>query len=125
LLLSLTDRHPLLTCSCCQNLNLELLATETDLDHFLGHVLRVIAAQLDAPLAEYWYHPEPDNIACVGLTYWQGQILKPEEQPGHPGLFGYPVPPEMIQQESLHHRRGHFVTEDTTTSTLRRKFSYA
>ena len=100
----------------------DVLATETDLDHFLGHVLRVIAAQLDAPLAEYWYHPEPDNIACVGLTYWQGQILKPEEQPGHPGLFGYPVPPEMIQQESLHHRRGHFVTEDTTTSSLGLKF---
>jgi len=27
----------------------DVLATETDLDHFLGHVLRVIAAQLNAP----------------------------------------------------------------------------
>jgi signal transduction histidine kinase len=95
----------------------DVLAIETDLDRFLGQVLRVIADQLEAPLAEYWYHPEPANLAYVGLTYWQGQILKPEEQPGHVGSFGYPVPAEMIQQESLHHRRSHFITEDMVTSS--------
>jgi len=96
----------------------DVLATETDLDRFLGHVLQVIAKQLDAPLTEYWYHPEPDNIAYVRLTYWQGRILKPKEQPGHPGLFGYPVPSEMIQQENLHHRRSHFITDDIATSAI-------
>lgn len=102
----------------------DVLATETDLDRFLGHVLQMIAKQLDAPLTEYWYHPEPDNIAYVGLTYWQEKILKPEEQPGHPGLLGYPVPPEMIQQESLHHRRGHFITEDIATSAVHSRIAH-
>jgi signal transduction histidine kinase/PAS domain-containing protein len=96
----------------------DVLAIETDLDRFLGQVLQVIADQLEAPLVEYWYHPEPANLAYVGLTYWQGQILKPEEQPGHVGSFGYPVPSEMIQQESLHHRRSHFTIEDMATSPL-------
>jgi signal transduction histidine kinase len=96
----------------------DVLATETDLDRFLGHVLQVIATQLNAPLTEYWYHPEPDNIAYIGLTCWRGRILKPEEQPGHPGLVGYPVPPEMIQQENLHQRRSHFITDDIATSAV-------
>jgi signal transduction histidine kinase/PAS domain-containing protein len=96
----------------------DVLATETNLNCFLGHVLQVIANQLDAPLTEYWYHPEPSNLAYVGLTYWQGQILNPEEQPGHVGLYGYPVPPEMVHQESLHHRRAHFITEDMATSAI-------
>lgn len=102
----------------------DALATETDLNRFLGHVLKVIAEQLDAPLTEYWYHPEPDNIAYVGLTYWQEKILKPEEQSGHVGLFGYPVSPGMIQQESLHHRRRHFITEDIASSEVHNRIAH-
>lgn len=78
----------------------------------------MVAEQMDAPLTEYWYHPEPDDIAYVGLICWRGKILKPEEKPGHPGALGYPVPPKMIQQESLHHRRSHFITDDITTSEI-------
>ncbi|HEY9627579.1 MAG TPA: GAF domain-containing sensor histidine kinase [Coleofasciculaceae cyanobacterium] len=92
------------------------MATETHLDHFLEHVLKAIADQVNAPLAEYWYYSEPNNVAYVGLTYWQGQILKPEEQPGHMGLSGYPVPPERVHQESHHQRRGHFIVKDMATS---------
>lgn len=102
----------------------DALATETDFNRFLGHVLKVIAEQLDAPLTEYWYHPKPDNIAYVGLTYWQEKILKPEEQSGHVGLFGYPVPPEMIQQESSHHRRRHFITEDIASSEVHNRIAH-
>ncbi|MBW4470261.1 MAG: GAF domain-containing protein [Stenomitos rutilans HA7619-LM2] len=101
----------------------DVLATETDFDRFLGHVLKVIAQQLDAPLTEYWYHPAPANLAYVGLTYWQGQILKPEEQPGHVGLHGYPVPPDMIQQESLHYRRSYIQIDDLITSTIHRQIA--
>ena len=96
----------------------DILATEANLERFLGHVLKVLAAQLDAPLTEYWYYSKPGNDAYLGLTYWQGKILKPDEQPGHPGLFGYPVPPEMIHQENIHHRRSHFIIEDLTTSAI-------
>jgi len=98
--------------------SLDSLASEPNLDKFLGHVLRVVAEQLDAPLTEYWYHPEPNNLAYVGLIYWQGQILGPAEQPGHPGAFGYPVPPEMIHQESLHYRRSYFINDDIATSEI-------
>lgn len=98
--------------------SLDSLASEPSLDKFLGHVLKVVAEQMDAPLTEYWYHPEPDDIAYVGLICWRGKILKPEEKPGHPGALGYPVPPKMIQQESLHHRRSHFITDDITTSEI-------
>ncbi|MFL9453167.1 MULTISPECIES: sensor histidine kinase [Nostocales] len=96
----------------------DVLATETDFDLFLGHVLQVIAEQLEAPLTEYWYCSKTDDTARVGLTYWRGQILKPEEQPGHIGLYGYPVPPEMMPEESLHHRCSHFITEDVATSAI-------
>ncbi len=95
---------------------LEVLATDSDLNNFLGHVLKVIAQQLDAPLTEYWFHPEPGNIAYLGLSCLQGQILTPAEQPGHPGVVGFPVPTEMIHGESLHHRQRHFVIEDATTN---------
>lgn len=96
----------------------DVLATDSDLDRFLGHILKVIAEQFDAPLAEYWFHPEPGNIAYVKLTCWQGQILTPEEQPGHPGAIGFPVPPELVYNENLHQRQRHFIVEDITTDPL-------
>ncbi len=38
--------------------SLDALATEPNLDKFLGQVLGAIAEQFDSPLAEYWYHLE-------------------------------------------------------------------
>jgi len=97
---------------------LDVLVTESDLNNFLGQVLKVIAKQFDAPLTEYWFHPEPGNIAYLGLSCWNGQILTPAEQPEHPGVVGFPVPPELIHNESLHRRQGHFVIEDLGTDPL-------
>ncbi|MFQ3612932.1 MAG: GAF domain-containing sensor histidine kinase [Cyanobacteriota bacterium] len=53
--------------------SLDTLATDPDLDGFIGNTLKLIAQQFDAPLLEYWVHADPR--AYVHLTYWQGQIL--------------------------------------------------
>ncbi len=97
---------------------LDVLATESDLNRFIGHVLKIVAEQFDAPLTEYWFHPESGNIAYIGLSCWQGQIFTPAEQPGHPGALGFDVPPQLVYNENLHQRQRHFIIEDITTDPL-------
>lgn len=96
--------------------SLDILATDPDLNRFIGHVLKVAAECLDSFLTEYWWHePEPSTVVYIGLTYFQGQILTPKEQPGHPGLRGLTIRAENIHYENLHHRKRHFVREDILT----------
>jgi len=66
--------------------SLDALATDPDLDGFIGHSLKLIAQQLDAPLIEYRLHPIPkesvlDRNACVRLSCWQGQLVHPAQVP--------------------------------------------
>ncbi len=60
--------------------SLDTLATDPDLERFIGNTLKLIAQQFDAPLIEYWVHSEPQSY--VHLTYWQGQILNVSERSG-------------------------------------------
>ncbi len=101
---------------------LNILATESDINRFLGHLLKVIADQFNSPVIEYWLHPEGEH-AYLGLSYYQGRVLTPEEQPGHPGRLGYIVLPEMIHQEHLDVRQHHFIVEDLRTDTMHRAIS--
>ncbi len=91
---------------------IDLLATESDLDRFLGHVLKVIAEQFDAPLIQYWEHPEPDNISYLRLACQNGQILTAAELPHDCFVTGIEIPPELIGNEDLHTRKRHYVVED-------------
>ncbi|MBD2103957.1 GAF domain-containing protein [Leptolyngbya sp. FACHB-261] len=101
--------------------SLDVLAKEPDLDKFLGHVLGVIANQFQAPITEYWYHPEGD-IAHIGLMSRQGQTLDREEIsqvfPTHPGLTGFRVPPELMGVESLQQRKECLIYEDHSTNSF-------
>ncbi|WP_293124348.1 GAF domain-containing protein [Microcoleus sp. bin38.metabat.b11b12b14.051] len=95
--------------------SLDVLATEPDLDRFLGHVLGAIATQFQSPLTEYWYHPESNHLAFVGLSYYQGQLLTPEAQPGHPGTIGMPIPPELANHEDWRHRQDYSIYQGMGT----------
>jgi len=93
----------------------DALATEADLDRFLGHVLQAIADQLDAPVTEYWCHFEPGNTARLVLAYDRGKLLTAAEMVGDRRVVGIQIPPEMFGDENLHHRQRHFVVEDLAT----------
>lgn len=48
--------------------SLDALAADPDLNRFLGHVLKVIAQELDAPVVEHWFDTE-GNIAYLNLSW--------------------------------------------------------
>jgi len=96
----------------------ELLATEPDFDRFLGHVLTALAEQSDAPLVQYWEHPEPGNISYLRLACCNGQIFTVAGLPHDCLVTGVQIPPELIGYENLHTRKRHYVVEDMPTDPL-------
>ncbi|GAB4381227.1 MAG: hypothetical protein Kow00121_39230 [Elainellaceae cyanobacterium] len=98
--------------------SLNSLATEPNLEKFLGQVLGAIATQFNSPLAEYWYHPEGDT-AWIGMMSWNGQAYNRAEiaklYPTHPGVDGVKVPPDVIHGETLQTRKKYFIIEDWLT----------
>jgi signal transduction histidine kinase len=66
--------------------SLDTLATDPDLDRFIGYTLELIAEQLDAPRIEYWVNPDQEDLVYSYLTYWQGQILKSSDPSARVGL---------------------------------------
>lgn len=98
--------------------SLDVLATEPELEKFVGHVLKAIAHQFQSPLTEYWYHLE--DTAYIALINWQGRILDrvaiAQTFPSHAGLNGFKVPPELIGCESLQQRKQEVVYDDYSTN---------
>ncbi len=96
--------------------SLTTLASELDLNQFLGQVLTVIADLFDSPMTEYWYHQ--GDTAWLGLMIWQDQIYDrtatAERLPHHPGLTGFQLPPE--QTPSLQQRQEYFILENWLTT---------
>ncbi|WP_181243706.1 GAF domain-containing sensor histidine kinase [Chamaesiphon polymorphus] len=66
--------------------SLDTLATDPDLDRFIGYTLELIAEQLDAPRIEYWVHSDLEDRTYSYLTYCQGQILKSSDPSAQVGL---------------------------------------
>jgi PAS domain S-box-containing protein len=101
---------------------LSLLAAEPALDTFLGHVLRAITEQLEAPSsALYLYDPEHES-AMVQMTYQDGEVRR---SPGDRLDPDAPVSPGLRGTEStlwllLRQRRGPLVIviEDARASEL-------
>lgn len=98
--------------------SLDLLATEPDLNKFVGHVLTAIAQQFHSPLTEYWSQDE--QTAYVELIYWEGRILDrvaiAQTFPCHAGLVGFQVPPAMIDNVPLCQRKKPIVYDDHSTN---------
>lgn len=98
--------------------SLDLLATDPDLNNFVGHVLTAIAQQFQSPLTEYWSHDE--HTAYVELIYWQGQILDRAAIatvfPCHAGLEGFRVPLGLIEEVPLSQRKKTIVFENHGTN---------
>jgi len=92
------------------------LSVRSDLDSFLGIIMRSAAAVFGSTCAEYWCHSvdEPD-IAYIALMIVENRLLSSEDirrlQPEHPGNHGFRVPPEMVHGEPLRHRTRHFLVE--------------
>jgi len=98
--------------------SLDSLATEPNLEKFLGQVLGAIAEQFNSPLAEYWYHFEGD-VAYIEMMSWNGQSYSRDEiatlYPTHPGIVGVTVPADLIHGETLQDRKKYFIIEDWLT----------
>jgi PAS domain S-box-containing protein len=71
--------------------SLRALTAEPDLDRFLGQVLRTVADQFDAELAEIWLDSAEHGLSRVHMTSWRGRIITAAEQPEYPGAHGLPL----------------------------------
>ncbi|WP_196358114.1 GAF domain-containing sensor histidine kinase [Nodosilinea nodulosa] len=96
----------------------DLLVTESDLNRFLDHVLKALSEQFDAPLIQYWEHPEPGNISYLRLACSNGKILTVADLPDDCFVRGIQIPPELIGYENLHTRKRHFVVEDVPADPI-------
>jgi signal transduction histidine kinase len=92
-----------------------LLATEPNLDRFLDHVLIAIAEQFNAPLIQYWEHPEPGEIAYLRLACRNGQILTAAELPHDRLVTGIPIPAQQNGYKNPQTRQRYLVIEDIPT----------
>ena len=90
--------------------SLDALATDPDLNRFIGHVLSIVAEQLDAPVSEYWSHS--GKVASLELSCWQGEIASHEQLARDPRTQGIEILPEIVSDEKLEQRRRHFVIDD-------------
>lgn len=93
---------------------LNFLATEPELDKFLGQALTTVTEQLDAAVADIWLDDSQNNRSWLHLTSWQGRILTAAAQPDHPGAS-----PLLISDfqhyscwQSLHEQHAPYVYHD-------------
>jgi signal transduction histidine kinase len=103
-------------------MSLDALATDPDIDSFIGRLLRTIATQFDVPIVEYWYH-SPQKTAHLGMMYWQQQIYTRSQivdllPPDHPGVIGYTIPDALLDGECFYHRHQPIYVTDLATSIL-------
>ncbi|NJL22360.1 MAG: GAF domain-containing protein [Leptolyngbyaceae cyanobacterium SM1_3_5] len=101
--------------------SLDVLATDPDIDSFIGQLLSAIATQFNSPIVEYWYHT-PKQMTYLGMMHWQqrtysrSQIV--DRLPHHPGVAGYRVPEALLDGESLYHRHRPLYIPNLATSAL-------
>jgi signal transduction histidine kinase/PAS domain-containing protein len=89
--------------------SVDVLATETNLNQFIGHVLRLAAEQFNAPLAEYWETTNP-NIGKIVGWWGHNQIHGLGRPHNHPASkSGVRVPSHMLEQGQFSDLRKHFV----------------
>jgi signal transduction histidine kinase len=96
----------------------DLLANEPDLDRFLDQVLKGLAEQFEAPLIQYWEHPEPGDVAYLRIACSHGQILTLANLPHDCLVTGVQIPPELIGYENLHTRKRYYIVEDVPSDPM-------
>ncbi|HEV2381719.1 MAG TPA: PAS domain S-box protein [Terriglobia bacterium] len=99
---------------------LSLLAAEPALDTFLGHVLRAITEQLEAPSsALYLYDPEHES-AMFQMTYQDGEVRRSPGDRLNPVTAVAPGPGDRESALWLlvHQSRGPLLIEDAGSSEL-------
>lgn len=67
------------------------LATEPELDKFLGQVLGTVVEQLHAPVADIWLHDVEQETSTLYLTHWNTQLV-----PDLPNAFSPPPIPLSV-----------------------------
>ena len=63
---------------------LALLATEPELDKFLGQVLTTVTEQLQASVADIWLHDAEETTTTPHLSYWNVQLAPEPLDPYNP-----------------------------------------
>lgn len=94
--------------------SLNAIAVDANPNQIIGHILKVIAEQFDTSLVEYWLHSDCNRTAYLKLTHWNGEILTPEEQPGHPGINAFPSLLSLICPNDLGYPAS-FLIDDIAT----------
>jgi PAS domain S-box-containing protein len=98
------------------------LATEPEIDKFLGQVLVTMAEQLHAAIADIWLNDVEQERTNLYLRRWNPQLV-----PDHPNATrAISIPFSVVQQnaswESLHDRRQPFVYLDLPNHPDRETF---
>lgn len=97
--------------------SLDALASDPELNCFLGHVLKVIAQELDAPVVEHWFDTS-GNIAYLKLSCCRGELLTPKQQALDPRVQGIRIPPELMHHDDLVYRQRHVIVEDLVSDPV-------
>ncbi|GAB4378563.1 MAG: hypothetical protein Kow00121_30710 [Elainellaceae cyanobacterium] len=79
--------------------SLDTLATNPDIDRFIGQLLSAIAIQFKAPVVEYWRNDSKQTLS-LEMLHWQQQIYERSQVvnlfPQHPGAGEYLVPETFL-----------------------------
>ncbi|MDF5729492.1 MAG: GAF domain-containing protein, partial [Rhizonema sp. PD38] len=91
---------------------LAYLATEPELDKFLGQVLATVVEQLDAPVACLWLNDDEQEVSAMHLIRWNTQLVP--NPPATPSLIVVPfsVFRQLDAWEPLHHHYQPFAYSD-------------
>ncbi|WP_319420551.1 GAF domain-containing sensor histidine kinase [Pleurocapsa sp. FMAR1] len=76
--------------------SLAYLATEPELNNFLGQVLATVVEQFNAPIADIWIHDVEQTVIKLHLTHWNTKLLR--NQPD--ALNQSPIPLSAFEQGS-------------------------
>lgn len=90
---------------------LAVLATEPELDRFLGQVLATIGEQLHAPVVDIWLSDVEQDVSSLHLTHWNTQLV-PTPAPFRPISVPLSVFHESAAWDSLVNRHQPFVYSD-------------
>ena len=88
------------------------LATEPELDKFLGQVLATIVEQLHAPVAYIWLNDDEQEAAILHLTRWNTQLVPNPPAASSPIVVPFSVFQHLEAWNFLHHHHQPFVYSD-------------
>ncbi|MEH2182259.1 AAA family ATPase [Nostoc sp.] len=92
--------------------SLAYLATEPELDKFLGQVLAIVVEQLDAPVACLWLNDDEQEVSAMHLIRWNTQLVPNPPATPIPIVVPFSVFRQLDAWKPLHHHYQPFAYSD-------------